>query len=352
MTPLASLLIRRIAEAGPITLADYMTECLLHPTLGYYTTRDPFGVQGDFITAPDISQMFGELLGLWLAQGWLDQGAPPAFALAELGPGRGVLMADVLRATRGVPGFHAAMRLVLIEASPRLRAVQQAALAGHAVTWADDLTDLPDLPLFLLANEFFDALPIRQFTRRGQAWAETVVGVVDGALTLGLAAPLQLGLLARRLDDTAEGDVVEVCAAAAPIISAIGAQIARRGGAALIIDYGNWQGHGDTFQAMRHHGHNAPLAEPGLADLTAHVDFAALADAARPAQARYTTQGAFLTALGIETRAAALAARLEGNALTSHHAALRRLTADAEMGQLFKVLSLTPPNHPPLPGTA
>ncbi|MFZ1480323.1 MAG: SAM-dependent methyltransferase, partial [Paracoccaceae bacterium] len=163
MTPLTRLLARRIRAGGPITLADYMTECLLHPEHGYYTTRPPFGAAGDFITAPEISQMFGELLGLALAQYWLDLGAPAPFTLAELGPGRGTLMADVLRATRAVPGFHAAAGLVLVEASPRLRRVQGDALAGFHPKWAGSAADLPQAPLFLLANEFFDALPIRQF---------------------------------------------------------------------------------------------------------------------------------------------------------------------------------------------
>lgn len=352
MTALAGLLIRRIRETGPMTLAAYMAECLFHPMHGYYTTREPFGAQGDFTTAPEISQMFGELLGLCLAQSWLDQGAPGRFTLAELGPGRGTLMADVLRATRSVPGFHAAMQVALVEASPRLRAMQQAKLSGYQVTWSDDVTALPEAPLFLLANEFFDALPIRQFTRQGQAWAETMVGVADGALVFGRGPPVALGMLAHRLGDTADGDVVEMCPGAAAIIGTVGAHIAQHGGAALIIDYGAWQGHGDTFQALRHHGFADPLAAPGMADLTAHVDFAALARAAHPAHTAFTTQGALLMALGIESRAAALAARLQGDALISHHAALHRLTATAEMGQLFKVLGLTPPHSPPLAGTA
>ncbi len=352
MTPLATLLIRRITETGPITLADYMSECLFHPEHGYYTTREPFGTQGDFTTAPEISQMFGELMGLCLAQSWLDQGAPARFTLAELGPGRGTLMADVLRATRGVPGFHAAMQVVLVEASPRLRAKQHDTLSGYQVTWSDDVKTLPEAPLFLLANEFFDALPIRQFTRHGHAWAETMIGVNDSALALGRSPPALLGLLAHRLVDTADGDIVELCPAAAPIMATIGQHIAAQGGAALILDYGGWQSQGDTFQAIQHHAFAAPLAEPGFADLTAHVDFAALAAAAQPARATYTTQGAFLTALGISARAAALASRLQDDALDRHHKALHRLTAPDQMGQLFKVLALSPPHHPPLPGTA
>jgi NADH dehydrogenase [ubiquinone] 1 alpha subcomplex assembly factor 7 len=352
MTPLAALLIRRIAETGPITLADYMAECLFHPTHGYYITREPFGAQGDFTTAPEISQMFGELLGLCLAQAWLDQGSPAPFTLAELGPGRGTLMADVLRATRGVPGFHAGVQVRLVEASPRLRYLQKKALAAYQVTWADDLAGLPPQPLFLLANEFFDALPVRQFTRQGQAWAETMVGVAGGALTFGRSIPAPLGLLAHRLADTADGEIVELCPAALPIFATMGQHIAARGGAGLIVDYGGWQSRGDTFQAVRNHAFTNALAEPGLADLTAHVDFAALAAAANPARTAFVTQGAFLTALGIQTRAAALAQRLQGEALEAHHKALHRLTAPDQMGQLFKVLALSPPHHPPLPGTA
>jgi SAM-dependent MidA family methyltransferase len=347
MTALADLLAARIAASGPITLADYMADCLLHPQHGYYATRDPFGAGGDFTTAPEISQMFGELLGLSLAQAWLDQGSP-AFTLAELGPGRGTLMADVLRATRGVPGFHAAATVHLVEASATLRAVQRQTLGDHAVIWADSVQDLPeDAPLFLLANEFFDALPIRQFTRQGQGWAETVVGLREGQLTLGRSAPAPLAALAHRLADTKNGDVVELCPAAAPIISAIGARIAHNGGAAIIVDYGDWQSLGDTFQALKDHRFADPLAAPGEADLTAHVDFAALAAAAAPARtSRMMTQGALLDRLGIDARSTRLAQSLTGARLAAHQKATRRLTDPAEMGSLFKALALyrdTPP---------
>jgi NADH dehydrogenase [ubiquinone] 1 alpha subcomplex assembly factor 7 len=353
MTALATLLIRRIQHSGPITLADYMAECLFHPEHGYYTTREPFGSAGDFITSPEISQMFGELLGLCLAQAWLDQGAPVPFTLAELGPGRGTLMADALRATRAVPGFHAAMQVVMVEASPRLQSRQREALRGYAAAWVADVADLPPAPLFLLANEFFDALPIRQFTRASQdCWAETMVGAAKGKLHFGKAAPTPLGLLAHRLGDTVAGDVVEVCPVAAPVMQTLARIIAAHGGAALIVDYGGWPSLGDTFQALRRHGFSDPLATPGQADLTAHVDFAALAAAAHPAHTAYVTQGAFLTALGIHARANTLSARLQGEALRNHHAALHRLTAPTEMGQLFKVLALSPQGQPPLAGTA
>jgi NADH dehydrogenase [ubiquinone] 1 alpha subcomplex assembly factor 7 len=350
-TPLADLLIRRIAATGPITLADYMAECLLHPDHGYYATRDPFGAGGDFITAPEISQMFGELLGLCLAQSWLDQGAPAAFTLAELGPGRGTLMADLLRATRAVPGFHAAATVVLVEASATLRAVQRRTLGDHPVTWADRVEALPDAPLFLIANEFFDALPIRQFTRHPQGWAETMVGVADGALTLGRSAPAPLAALDHRLADTAPGDVVELCPAAAPITAAIATRIAAHGGAAIVIDYGDWRSRGDTFQALRHHRFADPLAEPGLADLTAHVDFDAIARAAHPARAsRMIPQGTLLTRLGIQQRSARLADRLTDAPLAAHLSATRRLTDPAEMGSLFKALAIVPPQAAAPPG--
>jgi len=195
VTPLGERLIRRIARTGPITLAEYMADCLLDPDHGYYTRRDPLGAAGDFTTAPEISQMFGELLGLCLAQYWMDMGAPQGVTLAELGPGRGTLMADILRATRGVPGFHAAARVTLVEASATLRQIQRATLGSHPVTWADSVEALPDAPTFLIANEFFDALPIRQFTRHGDGWAETVVGLTGDALTLGRTAPAPLAAL-------------------------------------------------------------------------------------------------------------------------------------------------------------
>jgi SAM-dependent MidA family methyltransferase len=353
MTALATLLRRRIEATGPLTLADYMAECLLHSEHGYYTTRDPFGTAGDFTTAPEISQMFGELLGLGLAQAWLDQGEPAPFTLAELGPGRGTLMADLLRATRQVPGFHAAARVVLVEASPTLRARQRQALGDHPAQWADDISALPPDPLFLVANEFFDALPIRQFQRHPAGWQERMVGLQAGALAFGLSAPAPLAALAHRLEDTAPGDVVETCAPATAIAAQIGAHLAAAGGAALILDYGDWRSRGDTLQAMRGHAFADPLATPGEADLTAHVDFEVLALAARPALAApLAPQGAFLERLGITARARALAHALSGPALDAHVAAHRRLTHPQEMGRLFKVLGLHAPGTAPPPGFA
>ncbi len=347
MTALADILSARITATGPITLADYMAECLLHPVHGYYTTRDPLGVAGDFTTAPEISQMFGELIGLSLAQSWLDQGAPATFTLAELGPGRGTLMADIMRATRAVPGFHDAATVHFIEASPSLRA-KQAELVPDAV-WHDDVGSLPDAPLFLIANEFFDALPIRQFTRDADGWREHMVGLTDGTLALGLSQPAPIEALEHRLDDTPLGGVVEICPALPAFTGLIAEMIEARGGAALIIDYGDWQSKGDTFQALSNHEMVDPFAAPGQADLTAHVDFAAIANAAKTHSAM-TPQGVFLERLGITVRAQALAKGLTGDALTSHIAAHKRLTHPDEMGALFKVIGLYPSTHIPPAG--
>jgi SAM-dependent MidA family methyltransferase len=345
VTPLGRLIAARIAAGGPMTVADYMADCLMHPDHGYYATRDPFGRAGDFVTAPEISQMFGELLGLSLAQAWLDQGSPAPFALAELGPGRGTLMADALRATRGVPGFHAGLRLHLVETSPALRAVQARHLAA---TWHDSLATLPEVPLFLIANEFFDALPIRQYQRGATGWAERVVGLAGDALAFGLApCPLP----DPRFAADPPGTVVETCPAATPVMQAIAARIAAHGGAALVIDYGGWRSRGDTLQALRAHVPEHPLASPGQADLTAHVDFEGLALAAATLpRSGLTPQGRLLQRLGIDRRAARLAAGLAGAALESHRAAHHRLTHPAEMGSLFQALAFHAPGTPLPPG--
>jgi len=351
MTALKDILLRQIRAQGPISIAEYMTQCLLHPRHGYYTTRDPLGVQGDFTTAPQISQMFGEMLGLLVAQVWLDQGRPAPFTLAELGPGRGTLMSDILRATLQVDGFHQALRLHLVEASPVLRDIQTTRLRDHDPQFHDTADTLPDQPLFVIANEFFDALPIRQFLRTDTGWAERMVGSDGDALCLGLSPETHLQQLAHRLEDTQTGQMVELCPAIAPILAALRARILAYGGLALIIDYGDWRSRGDTLQALREQRYDDPLANPGAADLSAHVDFEALALAAAPLAATpMTAQGVLLERLGITARAKTLANRLTGNALREHVAAHRRLTHPQEMGHLFKSLALYPPTAPAPPG--
>lgn len=351
---LKRLLLDRIVHSGPMTVADYMQECLLHPEHGYYIAHEPFGSEGDFITAPEISQMFGELVGLSLAQTWLDQGCPDPFTLVELGPGRGTLMADMLRATRGVPGFHKAARIVLVEAAPRLRKKQADALADHAPKWINTTLELPDQPIFLVANEFFDALPIRQFVRSGAGWSERMIGTTEaGDLIFGLGPATPQPSLQHRLEDTENGQLVELCEAAPRVIHDIASRIEKHGGAALVIDYGDWRSLGDTLQALQAHESVELLDSPGNADLTAHVDFEALAQAATQANCRHsrlTPQGVFLERLGITERAQTLAKGLSGAQLDTLVAAHRRLTHPEEMGNLFKVLGLFPARATPPPG--
>lgn len=352
MTDLAKLMIERITDTGPITLAEYMGECLLHPKFGYYSTRDPFGADGDFTTAPEISQMFGELLGLCLAQTWLEQGAQDNFVLAELGPGRGTLMADVLRATKGVDGFHAAAQITLVEASAALQKIQADTLRDYNVTWVGNVDELPDAPLYLLANEFFDALPIHQYILDEDGWRERLIGVADGGLAFGASAAADLPPLAHRRKDCRAGDLVEVCGGATAIATEIAAKIAARGGAAIIIDYGDWRSLGDTLQALRNHKFDTPLAHPGQADITAHVDFEALAVAAvsHTPVSKMIPQGELLQRLGIDQRAEALAQGLQGADLESHLSAHRRLIDATEMGTLFKAIAFYPNGTTPPPG--
>jgi SAM-dependent MidA family methyltransferase len=346
-----------IASEGPISIARYMDLALCHPKHGYYMTRDPFGGGGDFITAPEISQMFGELIGLWTGQVWLDQGAAARIALAEAGPGRGTLMTDAWRALASAPGFRDAAAIHLIEISPALRAAQAAALASvrPAPQWHAGLDGLPrDHPIHLIANEFLDALPIRQFVRRDGAWFERQVGLRDGGLVFGLAPAPEPSLRG----DAPEGAVLEIAPAAQTFVADLAKRIRAQGGAALLIDYGHGEpGFGDTLQAMKTHAFVDPLENPGFADLTAHVDFAAAARAARGAGAAAhgpVTQRDFLLSLGIEARARRLSDGKSAEKAREIAAALDRLTdpSPTGMGSLFKVLAITPPDGPAPPGFA
>lgn len=348
MSPLADRLRTCIQANGPMPLADYMQAALQDPEHGYYITRDPLGA--DFTTAPEISQMFGELLGLALAQTWIDQGRPAPFVLAELGPGRGTLMADMLRATQAVSGFHTAAQIVLVETSDTLRAQQAQNVPG--AVWVASIDDLPAGPLFLVANEFFDALPVHQFQRQGQAWREKLVGVHQDRFVFGWSEPIRQKALAARLADTADGAIVELCPAAEQIAAGIAARIADHGGAAIWIDYGDWQSLGDTVQALKAGLPVDPLQDTGNADITAHVDFAALSRAAATAAqvSPLVTQGVFLERLGITARAQALAKTMDANALDALIAAHRRLTHPDEMGHLFKVIGVVPTGQSMVPG--
>ena len=348
VTALAAILREMILSDGPMTVARYMALCLGHPQHGYYITRDPLGRGGDFTTAPEISQMFGELLGLWVADTWQRMGAPGVFGLVELGPGRGTLMADALRAARALPGFTAAVEVHLVETSPVLRQAQGRALAGarKTVEWHETIDTLPgDRPLIVLANEFFDALPIRQFVQAGGVWRERLVGLdAAGTLVFGLSG--EAAEVA--LPEAPEGALREACPDGVAIITALGARLAAQGGALLAIDYGYAvSAAGDSLQALRAHRFDDVLAAPGEADLTAHVDFAALAAAGRRAGLSahpLLSQHTLLARLGIGVRAGALMRAAPAQA-GEIEAAGRRLTGleKGGMGGLFKALCLTAP---------
>lgn len=346
-----SLLERLRAEieaTGPISVAEYMHRCLNDPKDGYYATRPALGDKGDFITAPLISQMFGELLGLWAVETWTRLGKPARFRLVEMGPGDGTLMSDLLRAVRLAPDFVAAADLWIIETSAPLQALQQAKLDGAVLTprWAKTLDDIPaGAPVILIANELLDCLPARQFVHAGGGWVERLVGVgPDGALAFGLA-PTKDGST-----PPADSPILEVSDAQEAMGEALGALVAREGGAALLIDYGRGQPEfGDTLQALKGHEKVDPLAFPGESDLTVYADFPVVRDAARKTGAAATDaipQGLFLGMLGIQHRAETLKAARPDRAEVIDRQ-LARLVAPDQMGELFKAACIHSPGLVP-----
>jgi NADH dehydrogenase [ubiquinone] 1 alpha subcomplex assembly factor 7 len=361
LSPLGDLLARRIRIAGPITVAEYMAEALGHPQYGYYKQGDPFGLAGDFITAPEISQMFGELLGAWCAMVWETMGRPAPVRLVELGPGRGTLMADALRGTRKVAGFHAAVDLHMVETSPYLRGRQaetlRQAAPAIAPSWHDAFEEVPDGPLLLVTNELFDALPIHQFEYRGGRWLERVVDIDSSGneFAFALRPPgAALSVASAPPQPPHQGMIIEACPAGIGLAAAIGRRAARHGGAALVIDYGHdGSGGGDSLQAVRRHGKHDVLSEPGTADLAAHVDFGALARAAREAGASVygpISQNTLLERLGIKLRAGSLERNATPEQATAIQAATERLLHLEQMGTLFKALAIAAPILPAPPG--
>ncbi|MEA3538634.1 MAG: SAM-dependent methyltransferase [Pseudomonadota bacterium] len=329
MTPLGRKLAAEIEARGPIGVDRYMAECVA----AYYAGRDPFGRGGDFTTAPEISQMFGEIIGLWMADLWDRAGRPARVNLVELGPGRGTLMADLLRAARALPAFADAIRVHFVETSPTLRAAQ--AQRVPAAEWHNDLAEVPQgTPLLVIANEFFDALPIRQEVYFDGAWHERRIGIAaDNFIYIPKGDPIR-----------------ETAPARAEYATTLANRIAADGGAALLIDYG-YEGpaEGDSLQALAAHAAADPLAAPGEHDLTAHVDFTALAEAARAAGVHVSPlalQGPFLLALGIDARAERLSRSLDPEARHAIAGAMRRLTLPQAMGSLFKVLAFTHKDWP------
>ncbi|MEP3073046.1 SAM-dependent methyltransferase [Maricaulis sp.] len=348
----------RIRQTGPMSIAAFMTEALFDPRDGYYATKDPIGAGADFITAPEISQMFGELMGLWAAQSWMDMGKPAAFQLVELGPGRGTMMADALRAARTVPGFMDAAHVVLIEASAALKAVQAQTLGptGAQIRWVDRLESVPPGPAIVLGNEFLDCLPVRQAIRRGDDWHERMIGLdADAAFIFVLGPPLgaDADLIPDRLRDAPEDSLVKLRPGDRQVVDALAARFADAPGRALFIDYGPATSEtGDTLQAVKAHKKVPPLENPGTADLTARVDFESLAAAARAAGLAVSgpvTQGDFLIGLGLEARAAALCqAAPDKRAVFARQ--VWRLTDPEQMGTLFKLVCLDADGLPSPPG--
>ena len=352
-SPLQDEIKRLIQSAGPMPVWRYMELCLTHPKYGYYIARDPLGREGDFITAPEVSQMFGELIGLWAASVWRAMGSPPLLHLIELGPGRGTMMVDALRALKVLPPLYQALQVHLVEINPVLRHKQRTALANvRNVHWHNNIDTVPSGPSVILANEYFDVLPIHQMVKRETGWHERTVEITgDGSLGFGInevPVPKFDALLPDLVRAAPVGAIFEWRPDSE--MMKLAARVRDEGGAALIIDYGHLRSDaGDTFQAIARHSFTDPLKDPGEADITAHVDFQALGRATEDVGARVhgpVTQGEFLQRLGIETRAQTLLANATPEVAETVTSALKRLIDSGRggMGSMFKVIGISDPS--------
>ena len=355
-TPLAEKIRAIIAAQGPISVTDYFALCLADPEHGYYRTRDPFGRGGDFVTAPEVSQLFGEMVGVFLVEAWRKHLKPMRnVRLAEIGPGRGTMMADILRVFRQLaPELHEVASVHLVETSPALRSVQQKTLADHAgkLAWHDSFDAIPPGFLLLAANEFFDAVPIRQFVKTASGFRERLVGLdADGKLTFAAGVTgIDAALLPSGHQSASQGTIAEVAPARMAIMQMLADRLFDTGGTALIIDYGHLRpGFGDTLQAVYKHRFDPPLTHPGEADLTSHVDFESLADVARSRSVAVDgmmSQGEFLLKLGLLERAGSLGRGKSPETQDEIRIAVERLAGSGEnqMGELFKVMSVSSPD--------
>jgi len=352
---LSELIDMQVRTTGPMSVATYMGLCLTHPTKGYYKGADPLGAAGDFVTAPEISQMFGELIGFFIVSLWQQMGSPKQFTLLELGPGRGTLMADVLRVACRAEGFRDGLDLCLFETNPALIVEQNARLEAYGARWIDGFDKVGPGPLLVVANEFFDALPIRQFVRAEDGWHERMVGTNNGRRVFGLnPSPIPASTMPETLAEAEINAVLEVGLAGGEVMNRLATTISTQGGAILAIDYGYARTQtGETLQGVRRHQYADVLDAPGEVDISAHVDFEALgtvASRAGLAVEPLATQAQFLTRMGINERTSALIAANAGMA-EELSAAKARLIGPDQMGNLFKVFCAASPGLQP-PGFA
>ena len=350
---------KEILVKGPITLAEYMDRCLTDPEYGYYVKTNPIGSAGDFTTSPEISQMFGELLGIWVAKMWIDYGKPKQFGLVELGPGNGTLISDLLRATKKISGFNAALNICMVEISPSLKKKQEKLLIGENVLWKTTLRDLPEYPSIILANEFFDALPINQYIRNSGGWLKVMVTFKN----LYKSECKELCFTTKKIrkkiipdyeaQTLRDGDMIEKCEKIEEVIFQIAEHLKKYSGAGLIIDYGKKNNIGNTLQGVKNHSYYDILKNPGKVDLTSLVDFKEIGKKAQQfglTTSSLKTQREFLLHLGIEARATALSKSMDRKQLYLHHKAYQRLIGENKMGNLFKVLGIRSTCFPKLEG--
>ena len=355
---LNKLIKEAILKKKGISLSEYMKMCMTHPKYGYYTKQYPIGFKGDFITSPEISQMFGELIGLWVVQAWMDHNKPPEFSLVELGPGNGTLMEDILRATKSISEFHKALKITLIEISPSLQKLQKQVLKGYPINWKKNLSNLPNIPTIIIANEFFDALPIKQFVFKKNKWMEIIVSLKDYNNTkndefcFGLknvtTLPQELNSFKQK-----ENQIYEISSEIKKNIVFISKHLKKNLGACLIIDYGKNNNIGNTLQSVKNHKYSDPLKYQGESDLSSLVNFEAIKNYSIEYNLVVTNlinQGDFLKSLGIKERFIALSKNMEKEKIDTHVASLKRLIDYNQMGKLFKVLGIRNKKSSPLIG--
>ena len=351
---LKKLIVAEINKSGPITISRFMEHCLYNKKFGYYSSKkNAIGGSGDFVTSPEISQVFGELIGIWLAQTWIDRGKPTPFSLVELGPGNGTLMLDILNVMKRIPSFSNAVTIVLVETSQTLQVRQKNLLKSYTPIWVEDVSNIPEQPFFLIANEFLDALPIRQFKKANDVWCERSIALTNNGDLQFVYVPSnfnrELNVLYR---DIPNDVVVETSDITKSILSHLSEKLIRNGGVCLFVDYGHFDGVGETLQAVFQHSYADPLTNLGKNDLTAQVNFKNVYNLVKRKGLRASnlkTQRTFLTGLGINKRSEILAKKMPKSQKENHFKAVSRLIDENQMGNLFKVIGITTSESPNLP---